>query len=1479
MKTWLLALIVTLVSCVGFAAEEEPPRPNVVIIFTDDQGYGDLGSYGLTTAKTPHLDRMAAEGTRFTSFYSQPVCGPARSALLTGRYPSRSKGWGMPGHEITFAELMQEAGYATACIGKWDVSNRKPILDRMPLAQGFDSYWGPLGANDAGHVVLYEDNELIGKDEDLASLSRRFTDQSIEWIKDHLETNREPATAADRSESDCQGQPGGRGGGAESNREPFLLYLCHTMMHTVIDASPEFRDRTGNGLYADTLEELDHECGRLLAALEELGIAEDTLVIFTSDNGPWSNDQENQHAKQEGTLVNDRPVPWSEGPEIAWGDPGPLRGGKASSYEAGPRVPCLVKWPGQVPAGRVNDAIFATLDFMPTFAHLCGFELPDDRVIDGVNQTALLLGESEEGNRDTYFYHSGAHGVRKGLWKLLKADRWSEKEMERRTYPKDFGTNEVELYHLEKDIGEATNLAEKHPEIVAELQSLELPPEKDSFAQPPAKPVAAKEDPKVKGKGQAKAKGQPKARQRLRSPNIVFFMVDDLGIGDVQCYHPDSTVPTPHIDALAEAGTRFTDAHSPSGVCSPTRHSVLTGRYPWRDGVGGALQGIHDPALRRNQPVVAKFLRRYGYRTALFGKWHIGLRFAGDYSITKPGLIEGEPDFHQPLVDGPTHHGFDEFFGVNGNFDLAQHLDFWIENDRVVAPGSLVKKTEKHPRRGIVLDAWEAKDWDPRDLTRLPMEKALAFLDDHHANHRDEPFYLHFTPNAIHKDFFPNETLNGEPVAGRGGKLGPRGELIVETDIMLGAFVDKLKELGIFEDTIVVFTSDNGAQGATEALEVGHRVNGPWAGCKGMILEGGHRVPYILSYPAGGVEAGAVNDTELSLVDWFPSVATYVAGPEDVAKLRPFDGADRSALFEGKNPEPREHALIHSGSNRPIGQIEPHPIMDGPRFAGFAVREGDWKLIVKGNEGKPHALYDLGTDPGETRNLLEQHPGRVQRMRERFVEARDAVDSLAPKKRAEASKKKPAKGKSANLASSNPVRSSTRPSLKTRPVAEGAPDILFVAIDDLNTWSKLYDPAFPIEVPNLERLAARGAFFTRAYCAAPACAPSRAAVMSGQHPSTSGLYNNPNKLEDHHAETVFLPQWFQRHGYRTWGVGKILHGEPKTIGDPPRPIFESFTKKNIIFPPDKLHGPTKGAGHQLVYDWGEMEGPLSDDRTLDLAIARMKEIREAEAPPEFQAVGIFSPHLPHYARPEHFARYPADSLVLPPMPGDDFDDIPAAGRAFADFQKSWNQDLFDAHAAGDPGPLRTLVRSYQAAASYADEMIGRLLDALDATGRADATVIVLWSDHGYHLGDKESVVKFTLWEMACRVPLVIVAPGVTEPGTRIDTPVDLVDLYPTLVELAGLPSKPGLDGESLVPLLKNPGACRETPAITTFLEGNHAIATKDWRYLRYADGSEELYRAGDVWNHDNVAGDAEHAKVLAGLREWLPDLKVNLLRP
>src|SRR5262245_53658048 len=230
-------------------------RPNIVIIFTDDFGYGGLGCYGSTTIRTPRLDQLAREGTRFTSFYVQVVCGPSRSALLTGRQPVRSGGWSMPASEITLAELLQKSGYATACIGKWDVSNRAPIRERMPNAKGFDYYYGPLGANDDGSVVIHENNDEIERSTDMGSLTRRYTDRAIDFVK--------------------------------ANRDkPFLLYLAHTMVHSVVGASPEFKGKSKGGLYGDAVEEMDFHAGRLLDTLEALGLRDNTLVIFTTDNGP-----------------------------------------------------------------------------------------------------------------------------------------------------------------------------------------------------------------------------------------------------------------------------------------------------------------------------------------------------------------------------------------------------------------------------------------------------------------------------------------------------------------------------------------------------------------------------------------------------------------------------------------------------------------------------------------------------------------------------------------------------------------------------------------------------------------------------------------------------------------------------------------------------------------------------------------------------------------------------------------------------------------------------------------------------------------------------------------------------------------------------------------------------------------------------------------------------------------------------------------
>ena len=378
LKPTLLFIFFTLLISTSKSSSDH--RPNVVIIFTDDQGYGDLACYGNKKNKTPRLDQLASEGIMFTSFYSQTVCGPSRSALLTGRHPIRSGGWSMPASEITFSELMRDSGYQTACIGKWDVSNRKAIKERMPNAKGFDYYFGPLGANDNGIVSIHENNNPSVVIKEMSSLVKLYTEKSIQFLRQ----KRDPS-------------------------KPFLLYLSHTMMHTIIDASEKFKGKSKGGLYGDVVEEFDFETGRLLDVLDELKLTQNTMVIYTSDNGPWNQDKYTKHKKGHPKE------------SIFWGDSGPLRNGKGSCYEGGYRLPCIIKWPKKIKPGVISDAIFATIDFMPTFSNICGFDLPKDIHIDGIDQTELLTGKRKTGRN--FFYFDKA-GVRKGKWKYLKPNAY-----------------------------------------------------------------------------------------------------------------------------------------------------------------------------------------------------------------------------------------------------------------------------------------------------------------------------------------------------------------------------------------------------------------------------------------------------------------------------------------------------------------------------------------------------------------------------------------------------------------------------------------------------------------------------------------------------------------------------------------------------------------------------------------------------------------------------------------------------------------------------------------------------------------------------------------------------------------------------------------------------------------------------------------------------------------------------------------------
>lgn len=421
------------------ASREDTP-PNVIVIFADDLGWGDLSCYGHPTIRTPHLDRMAAEGMRFTQFYSgASVCTPSRAALLTGRLPIRSgmcsdrrrvlfpdSAGGLPASEVTLAEALKQQGYATTCVGKWHLGHLPQFL---PTQHGFDSYFGIPYSNDMDRVAgrskaraafldpkveywnvpLMLDDRIIERPAEQTTITRRYTDRAIEFIRDH-------------------------------SAEPFFLYLAHNLPHVPLFRSPEFAGRSRRGLYGDVIEEIDAGIGRILEELRQQKLDRRTVVWFTSDNGPW-------------LIFGDH-----------GGSAGPLRDGKGCTYEGGMREPAIAWWPGTIPAGHLSHELATTMDIYTTSILLGGGEIPQDREVDGLDLRSVLRGEGD-GPRKSVFYYRGTRlmAVRLGPWKAHYI-----------TQPAYGGgkpkTHEVpELYHLEHDPAERHNRAADHPEVLQQI--------------------------------------------------------------------------------------------------------------------------------------------------------------------------------------------------------------------------------------------------------------------------------------------------------------------------------------------------------------------------------------------------------------------------------------------------------------------------------------------------------------------------------------------------------------------------------------------------------------------------------------------------------------------------------------------------------------------------------------------------------------------------------------------------------------------------------------------------------------------------------------------------------------------------------------------------------------------------------------------------------------------------------------------------
>jgi choline-sulfatase len=428
----------------------------------------------------------------------------------------------------------------------------------------------------------------------------------------------------------------------------------------------------------------------------------------------------------------------------------------------------------------------------------------------------------------------------------------------------------------------------------------------------------------------------------------------------------------------------------------------------------------------------------------------------------------------------------------------------------------------------------------------------------------------------------------------------------------------------------------------------------------------------------------------------------------------------------------------------------------------------------------------------------------------------------------------------------------------------GRRNVLFIAIDDLNDWVGCLGGHPDVKTPNLDRLAARGLLFTNAHCAAPLCNPSRAALMTGVRPSSSGVYDNrqPFRKAAPSRDAVTLAQHFMAQGYRVVGGGKIFHG-----GFPdPVSWHEYFPSQTRNKPPDPMppKRPLNGIPDTGHFDWGPLHVPDQEMGDWKVAEWARRELARKHDRPFFLAVGFFRPHLPWYVPGKYFEMYPEDKVTLPLVKEDDLDDVPPMGRKFARPEGDHKRVI-------QYGQWRKAVQGYLASITFMDAQVGRVLDALEDGPNAGDTIVVLWSDHGWHLGEKLHWRKFALWEEATHNPLIIVAPGVTTPASRCSRPVSLMDIYPTLVELCELPPRSGLEAASLAPLLRNPQSGWERPAVTTYLRGNHSVRSERWRYIRYRDGSEELY---DHWNDElewhNLADKPEYHTIKQELARWLP---------
>jgi len=930
-------------------------------------------------------------------------------------------------------------------------------------------------------------------------------------------------------------------------------------------------------------------------------------------------------------------------------------------------------------------------------------------------------------------------------------------------------------------------------------------------------------------------------------PNILLIVSEDNG-PELGCYG-DAFARTPNLDRLAAEGTRFNRAFVPQAGCSQSRASFLTGLYPHQHGQIG-LATWNFRLYREDTPNLPRSLKAAGYRTGIIGKLHINPASAFPFDVHEIA----NANFARKNLDDYARHAATFFDAGDAPFFLSVNFpdahDPWLRQ---------VGGLPRRPQTGSEVKAMPYMGIDPPAMREM--------IADYY--------------NSLSR-----------------------------LDTLVGDLLAALQRSGKAENTIVVYLGDHGAD----------MLRG-----KRTCYEGGVRVPLLLRWP--GHVKPQTRDELVSTIDLMPTLLA-AAGAAPVSglpgrRLQPlFDSgpvAWRSHLFteyhthSARNWFPQravrndrfkliENLLpgeVHPDYELTLAKIvgeaklsSPKPPLDPHAVIAAAAPEVR-DAYARMRQPPRFELYDLRADPYEFRNLADEpeHATTLKELRRQLTAWRARTDDPLLK--------------DANLRRLTSEVRAVKSKKAARSRVWGYPDyffarepdrpnVLMIIVDDMNDWVGCLGGHPGVKTPHIDRLAKRGMLFTNAHVAAPVCNPSRVAAMTGRLPSSTGVYDNRPVWHEALRGVASIPGHFKTGGYRVIGGGKVYHHMPgfnrrSDWHEYFDQVFDSHYQDRLArgldvsdfrwpegFPLNGMAAVksfSKPPKNAKEFDWGawdKTDREMGDGKMVEWAV---RLLAQPPTEPFFLVAGIYRPHLPFYAPREYFEMYPPDRIALPPTKADDLDDLPAAGRKMAASRRG------DYELVMKSGKYREFLQAYLANISFGDSLVGRLLDALDAGPAASNTVIVFWSDHGWHLGEKRHLHKFTLWERSTRIPFIVVAPGVTRPGVRSGKPVGTVDIFPTLIELCGLSAVADLDGASLAPLLRDPTFDPKRPVLTTSGRGNHALRTERWRYIRYAGGDEELYdHDSDPNEWTNLAGKPAFAAVKSELARWLPKADAESLR-